>query len=128
MRRPLAALIPAIAFAFAAGCSSPAAPPAASPASLDDVAKGALARIDGTLKAPGLKAPVEILRDAAGIPHIYAQNDDDLFFAQGYVMAQDRLWQLEMWRRWREGRLAEVFGPSAADFDARTRLMMYRGP
>ena len=129
MRRPLVALIPALAFAFAVtGCSSPAAPPPSAPASLDDAARGALAQIDGTLKAPGLKAPVEIIRDAAGIPHIYAQNDDDLFFAQGYVMAQDRLWQLEMWRRWREGRLAEVFGPSAADFDARTRLMMYRGP
>lgn len=82
MRRPLVALIPALAFAFAVtGCSSPAAPPPSAPASLDDAARGALAQIDGTLKAPGLKAPVEIIRDAAGIPHIYAQNDDDLFFA-----------------------------------------------
>ena len=62
------------------------------------------------------------------MPHIYAENDDDLFFAQGYVMAQDRLWQMEMWRRWREGRLAEVFGPEALDYDRRTRLMMFRGP
>ena len=77
---------------------------------------------------PGLKEPVEIIRDQQGIPHIYAKNDDDLFFAQGYVMAQDRLWQLEMWRRWREGRLAEIFGPKAYDYDARTRLMMFRGP
>ena len=77
---------------------------------------------------PGLKEPVEIIRDQQGIPHIYAKNDDDMFFAQGYVMAQDRLWQLEMWRRWREGRLAEIFGPKAYDYDARTRLMMFRGP
>ena len=43
-------------------------------------------------------------------------------------MAQDRLWQLELWRRWREGRLAEIFGPKAFDNDARARLMMFRGP
>ena len=85
-------------------------------------------RIDGNLKVPGLKQPVEIIRDQQGIPHIFAKNDDDLFFAQGYVMAQDRLWQMEMWRRWREGRLAEVFGPKAFDYDARARLMMFRGP
>ena len=109
-------------------CSPSAPAPAAPPASLDALAARSLARLDGELKAPGLKAPVEVIRDQAGIPHIYAQNDDDLFFAQGYVMAQDRLWQLEMWRRWREGRLAEIFGPKAYDYDARTRLMMYRGP
>ena len=98
------------------------------PASLDELAKQSLARLDGELKVPGLKEPVEIIRDQQGIPHIYAKNDDDMFFAQGYVMAQDRLWQLEMWRRWREGRLAEIFGPKAYDYDARTRLMMFRGP
>lgn len=117
-----------LALGLLTACSSPAPAPAAPPASLDALASRSLARIDGELKVPGLKAPVEIIRDQAGIPHIYAQNDDDMFFAQGYVMAQDRLWQLEMWRRWREGRLAEVFGPKAYDYDARTRLMMYRGP
>ncbi len=106
--------------------SPPSAPP--TPASLDALATQSLARLDGTLKVPGLKAPVEIVRDQQGIPHIYAQNDNDMFFVQGYVMAQDRLWQLEMWRRWREGRLAEVFGPAAFDLDARTRLMRFRGP
>ncbi|MFN7984064.1 MAG: penicillin acylase family protein [Vicinamibacterales bacterium] len=112
-----------------AGCSSSAAPAdTKAPASLDELAKQSLATIDGELKVPGLKAPVEIIRDKQGIPHIYAKNDDDLFFAQGYVMAQDRLWQLEMWRRWREGRLSEVFGPKAFDYDVRTRLMMFRGP
>ena len=109
-------------------CSEPVARAAAPAASLDDLARQSLATIDGNLKVPGLKQSVEIIRDQQGIPHIFAKNDDDLFFAQGYVMAQDRLWQLEMWRRWHEGRLAEIFGPKAFDYDARTRLMMFRGP
>src|SRR5690349_5558397 len=111
-----------------AACSQPVANAASAPKSLDEVARQSLATIDGNAKVTGLKQPVEIIRDKQGIPHIYAQNDDDLFFAQGYVMAQDRLWQLEMWRRWHEGRLAEIFGPKAYDYDARTRLMMFRGP
>ena len=109
-------------------CSTSTPTQAAVPASLDELAKQSLARLDGEVNVPGLKEPVEIIRDQQGIPHIYAKNDDDMFFAQGYVMAQDRLWQLEMWRRWREGRLAEIFGPKAYDYDARTRLMMFRGP
>lgn len=92
------------------------------------LARESLSQIEGELILEGLQEPVEVIRDRHGIPHIYAQNTDDLFFAQGYVMAQDRLWQMELWRRWREGRLAEVFGPEAFDYDARTRLMMYRGP
>jgi len=119
----LAALV-----SFTAACSQPALQGASAPASLDELAHQSLATLDGSLKVPGLKQPVEIIRDQQGIPHIFAQNDDDLFFAQGYVMAQDRLWQLEMWRRWREGRLAEIFGPKAFDNDARARLMMFRGP
>jgi penicillin amidase len=111
-----------------AACSQPAPQAASHPASLKDAAQESLAQIDGNLKVPGLKEPVEIIRDRQGIPHIYAKNDTDMFFAQGYVMAQDRLWQLEMWRRWREGRLAEIFGAQAFDYDARTRLLMYRGP
>jgi len=111
---------------FAACSTSPKR--AALPASLDELAKQSLARLDGELSVPGLKEPVEIIRDQQAIPHIYAKNDDDMVFAQGYVMAQDRLWQLEMWRRWREGRLAEIFGPKAYDYDARTRLLMFRGP
>ena len=95
---------------------------------LKDLARASLSQISGQLALAGLKESVEVIRDEYGIPHIYAQNTDDLFFAQGYVMAQDRLWQLEMWRRWREGRLAEIFGPEAIDYDVRTRLMMYRGP
>ena len=95
---------------------------------LEELARRSLAQIDGEQRLTGLREPVEVIRDAWGIPHIYAQNDEDLFFAQGYVMAQDRLWQMEMWRRWREGRLAEIFGPEALDYDRRTRLLMFRGP
>ena len=119
----LSALAALVLAATAAGCAGPA-----EPQTLEALASRSLATIDGELSAPGLKAPVEVIRDEWGVPHIYAENDDDLFFAQGYVMAQDRLWQMEMWRRWHEGRLAEVFGPEALDYDRRTRLMMFRGP
>ena len=108
---------------LATGCAETAAPE-----SLDTLAQQSLAQIEGDLDVIGLQQPVEVIRDEWGIPHIYAQNDDDLFFAQGYVMAQDRLWQMEMWRRWHEGRLAEIYGPEAFDYDQRTRLMMFRGP
>ena len=121
--RGLARIAMATLVAAIAGCAAPTLPE-----SLDELAHASLARIDGELEVPGLKEPVEVIRDEWGIPHIYAQNDEDLFLAQGYVMAQDRLWQMEMWRRWHEGRLAEIFGPEALDYDRRTRLMMFRGP
>src|SRR5262245_50922266 len=123
----LAAVLVAAAGVLSTACTEPTAT-AAAPASLQELAKTSLAKIDGELKVTGLKQRVEIIRDQEGIPHIYAQNDDDLFFAQGYVMAQDRLWQLEVWRRWREGTLSAVFGPKTFDMDARTRLLMFRGP
>ncbi|MEO6213084.1 MAG: penicillin acylase family protein, partial [Vicinamibacterales bacterium] len=97
------------------------------PASLDALAGAALSRIEGTLVAEGLKRTVRIVRDRWGVPHIYAQSTADLFFAQGYVMAQDRLWQMEMWRRAGEGRLAEVLGPAALPRDRQARLLKYRG-
>ncbi len=97
------------------------------PASLDALATAALSQIDGTLTAEGVKAPVRVVRDSWGVPHIYAQSTEDLFFAQGYVMAQDRLWQMEMWRRAGEGRLAEVLGPGALARDKQARLLKYRG-
>ncbi len=65
-------------------------------------------QINGTARVNGLKAQVEIVRDANGIPHIYASSVDDLFFAQGYVQAQDRLWQMEQARRTGHGRLSEL--------------------
>ena len=58
-----------------------------------------LAQISGTLKTSGLQKPVHVLRDEWGIAHIYAETQDDLFFAQGFVAAQDRLWQLDLHQR-----------------------------
>ncbi len=69
-----------------------------------------------------------MLRDRWGVPHIFAQNQHDLFFAQGYVTAQDRLFQMELWKRSGQGRLAEVVGPSALQRDIYARLLRYRGP
>jgi penicillin amidase len=62
------------------------------------LARRALPQTDGTVQIPGLRAPVTIVRDKSGIPHIYAANTHDLFLAQGYVQAQDRLWQMESFR------------------------------
>ena len=80
-----------------------------------------------SLSVAGLRAPVEVRRDRWGVPHIYAGSQRDLFFAQGFVAAQDRLFQMEMWRRQGEGRLAEVLGPSAIQRDRFARLFTYRG-
>lgn len=80
-----------------------------------------------SLRVPGLTAAVEVRRDRWGVPHIYAKSQKDLFFAQGFVAAQDRLFQMEMWRRQGEGRLAEVLGPSAVQRDRFARLFTYRG-
>jgi penicillin amidase len=90
-------------------------------------AKSVLAPLDGELRLPGLKEPVEVLRDQWGIPHIYAQNQDDLFFAQGFVAAQDRLFQIDMWRRIGLGETAEIFGDDAIEADRFARLLLYRG-
>jgi penicillin G amidase len=98
------------------------------PATLETLAIRALAPIDGERRVPGVREEVRVVRDTWGVPHIYAESDDDLFFAQGYVMAQDRLWQMEMWRRAAEGRLAEILGPSALPRDRRARLLRFRGP
>ena len=80
-----------------------------------------------SLSVAGLAAPVEVRRDRWGVPHIYAKSQRDLFFAQGFVAAQDRLFQMEMWRRQGEGRLAEVLGPAAVSRDRFARLFTYRG-
>ncbi|HMF97944.1 MAG TPA: penicillin acylase family protein [Vicinamibacterales bacterium] len=82
--------------------------------------------LSGSLDVYGLSAPVRVIRDRAGIPHIYAQNRDDLFFAQGFVQAQDRLFQMDLWRRSVQGRLAEVLGPNFAERDAMTRRIQAR--
>lgn len=76
---------------------------------------------------PGLKQPVEILRDRWGVPHIYAQTVDDLFFAQGYMAARDRLFQIDLWRRVGTGKLAEVLGEAAIERDRLARTVRFRG-
>src|SRR5713226_565535 len=71
----------------------------------------------GTYNLLGLHEPIEIITDRYGVPHIYAQNEDDLYFAQGYVHAQERLWQMELNRRTASGRLSEIFGKIAIETD-----------
>ena len=83
-------------------------------------------RIDGWLKLAGLSGPVSIVRDAEGIPHIYAKSAEDAYFALGFAHAQDRLWQLDMNRRIAAGRLAEILGPSAVDTDRFLRTLGVR--
>jgi penicillin G amidase len=80
-----------------------------------------------TLRLAGLREPVEVLRDRWGVAHIYARNEHDLFFAQGYVAAKDRTFQFEIWRRQATGTTAEVFGPRELTRDIGTRLFTYRG-
>ena len=75
----------------------------------------------------GLRAPVRVVRDRWGIPHITAENQDDLFFAQGFVQAQDRLFQMDLWRRSVQGRLSEVLGANFLERDSMTRRIQYRG-
>jgi acyl-homoserine lactone acylase PvdQ len=95
--------------------------------SLVSRANRALAVIGGHLQVLGLQSPVHVVRDRWGLAHIYASNQNDLFFAQGFVAAQDRLFQMELWKHSGEGRLAEVLGPTALKRDINARLLRYRG-
>jgi penicillin amidase len=80
-----------------------------------------------TLQVAGLSEPVEIIRDRWGVNHIYARNESDLFFAQGYAAARDRTFQLEMWRRQATGTVAEMLGRRALKRDIGSRLHRFRG-
>jgi len=80
-----------------------------------------LATIDGDLRLLGIDQRVEVLRDSYGVPHIYAKTVHDLFYMQGYVTAQDRLFQMDLYRRAGSGRLAEVLGEPALDADRQMR-------
>ncbi len=92
-----------------------------------DSARTRLAQIDGRLAVAGLDSAVQVRRDRWGVPHIYAKTTHDLFFAQGFVAAQDRLWQMEMWRRQGEGLLSEVLGSGSLERDKFARMFKYRG-
>lgn len=88
--------------------------------------RAALPQIDGTLTVSGLSAPVTITRDAQGVPSISASTVDDLLFAQGFVTAQDRLWQMDTLRRHAAGELAEILGSSLVEHDKKQRYLQLR--
>jgi len=82
---------------------------------------------NATIEASGLEAPVEVIRDDAGVPHIFAKSSHDAYFALGFAHAQDRLWQMEMMRRLGAGRLSEIIGPRTLNFDKWMRTLgLYR--
>lgn len=90
------------------------------------VANKSFPQTKGEIKLSGLNQPVEIYRDAMGIPQIYASTLHDLFFAQGYVHAQERFWQMDFWRHIGSGSLSEMFGESQLDTDAFLRTLGWR--
>lgn len=90
------------------------------------VMRAALPVIDGTLSVSGLSAPVSVTRNAQGVPSIQAANEDDLLFVQGYVTAQDRLWQMDTLRRHAAGELAEILGPGLVQHDKLQRYLQLR--
>jgi penicillin amidase len=102
----------------AAACRQKQTPPAAVRAS---------AQISGVIHVPGIRAPVTIVHDRWGVPHISAAGQDDLFVAQGFVQAQDRLFQMDLWRRSTQGRLAEVLGSNFVERDIMTRRVQFEG-
>jgi len=83
-------------------------------------------KTDGTIQVAGLKSKVEIYRDRHGIPHLYADDLEDLFFAQGYVHAQDHLWQIEFNRRIGNGTLSDVLGEATLSTDRFLRTIGMR--
>src|SRR5258708_1539067 len=96
-----------------AACSTPPRPPL-------------VAQTSGTFET-AVSSPVQIVRDRWGVPHISALSLEDLFFAQGVVQAEDRLFQMDLWRRAAQGRLSEILGPSFIERDGMTRRMQYAG-
>ena len=90
------------------------------------VAKESFPQIDGQIKAEGLDGAVDIYRDAMGIPYIYASTSHDIFFAQGYVHAQDRFWQMDSWRHIGSGELSKMFGSGQVETDTFLRTLGWR--
>lgn len=126
MWRPLLVLL-AVFIPLPAIADDPSTPEALTAKALTAKAEGVLSTLEGDVRVPGLREPVEVLRDRWGIAHIYAKNADDLFFAQGLVAAQDRLFQIDWWRRLGVGEMAEVHGEKALEADRFARLIRYRG-
>ena len=90
------------------------------------VARGALPQLDGNLPVKGLSAAVKVTRDSHGVPAIEAASLPDLFFAQGYVTAQDRLWQMDIMRRFAGGELSEILGEETLKIDREHRILGLR--
>ena len=90
------------------------------------VAHAALPQLDGRLQISGLSAPVTVTRDGHGVPTIEAATPEDLFFAQGYVTAQDRLWQMDVMRRFGGGELSEILGDDLLKLDREQRILGLR--
>src|SRR5271167_3346360 len=88
--------------------------------------RSTLQQVEGQLSVPGLSAAVTVSRDARGVPTIEAANLDDLFFAQGFVTAQDRLWQMDGMRRFAGGELGEILGEDLVKLDRRQRILSLR--
>jgi penicillin amidase len=86
-----------------------------------------LPQVSGEIAVQGLTAPVSVTRDRWGIPHIVAESVDDLFLAQGFIQAHDRLFQMDLWRRSVQGQLSEVLGANFIERDAMTRRLQFRG-
>lgn len=86
-------------------------------------AHGGVPDWDGSFEVTGLDGPVEILRDANGVPHLFASSERDALFAQGFVHAQDRLWQMALNRQTLSGRLSEWMGPLALHSDRVNRIL-----
>jgi penicillin amidase len=85
-----------------------------------------LPHTSGTLRLSGLHDTVDVFRDRWGVPHIYARSVHDLVFAQGYVHAQDRFWQMDFQRRISSGRLSEIFGSDVLEVDRWMRILGLR--
>ena len=90
---------------------------------LRNLSRRSLPGLEGMVELPGLDEPVEMLRDRFGVPQIFARNERDMFFAQGYVHAQDRFFQMELGRRAGHGRLSELIGESALELDRLARTV-----
>src|SRR5271167_2547503 len=88
--------------------------------------RAALPQLDGTIHLAGLTNPVIVIYDSLGVPHIAASNLPDLLFAQGYITAQDRLWQMDMTRRYAAGELSAVLGPEYTKIDREQRVLGLR--
>lgn len=88
---------------------------------------GGCSRPGNNLTVAGLQDQVEVVRDSVGVNHIYAKNEHDLFFSQGYCAAKDRLFQFEIWRRQATGSVAEILGPAEINRDIGARLFSFRG-